>query len=391
MEKNPNVMLMIETSRAYGRGLLRGIAKYSSLYGGWNIYRQPEFYMRKSGRKKTFVFHPEESDFDGIIMREQDNTEEILALKIPIIIVSFREETINIPRIDVDCDSLGRIAAEHFIDRGFKNFAYCGFAYMYWSVKRRRSFENTLNDAGYNVHVYEQSKAKSAIRWKDEKVIICQWLKALPKPIGLFACNDDRGEQVIDACKAAGIRIPDEIAVLGVDNDEFVCGLTAPPLSSIALNTEQAGFQAAEMLNKLMTNRNPGDNTTIIVSGSHVVTRQSSDILAIEDQEVSRAVHFIRENITGPIQVNDVVRITTLSRCGLYQRFHKVLGHSVHDEIKRVRSEKIAQLLLDSDFSIGQIALKMGFQDSNHIARYFKKIKGVTPLAYRKKQGQKPI
>ncbi len=381
-------MLMIETSRAFGRGLLRGIAKYSSLHGGWNIYRQPEFYMRKSGREQTFVFHPEESEFDGIIMREQDNTEDILALGVPTIIVSFREETIDIPRVDVDCAGLGRMAAEHFLDRGFKHFAYCGFEFMYWSVRRRRSFESMLNDAGCNVHMYEQTKAQSAKRWKDEKRIMSEWLKTLPKPIGLFACNDDRGEQVIDACKAAGICIPDEVAVLGVDNDEFVCGLTVPPLSSIALSTEQAGFETAEMLSKLMAAEDLKGQTTVMVTGSHVVTRQSSDILAIEDPEVSRAVHYIRSNNTKPVQVNDVVRITTLSRCGLYQRFHKVLGHSVHDEIKRVRSEKIAQLLLESSMTVGQIALEMGFQDSNHIARYFKKVKGVTPLAYRKAHGR---
>ena len=386
MEKIPNVMLLLETSRGYGRGLLRGIAKYTSIHGPWNMYREPEFYLSQTNKKKRFIFQPAGKSIDGIIMREQPNTEEILELGIPTVIALYRQENfVNIPCIDVDNAKIGQIAAEHFLERGFRNFAYCGFDSFFWSIRRSNSFAKKLSEEGYSVNFYSKPTKRSFIPWEDEQIFICDWLKSLPKPVGLFTCNDDRGEQIIDACKISGIHIPDEIAVLGVDNDEFACTLSTPSLSRIALNTEQGGFKAAKLLSRLMAGEKKLQEKVVLISPLQVETRQSTDILAIEDAEVAKAVHFIRTNSKMPIQVNDVVEVTNLSRCGLYLRFHKSLGHSVHDEIKRARTDIIAHLLLNSDLSISQIALELGFSDSNHIARFFKKVKGITPLNYRKK------
>ena len=211
MANIPNIMLLIETSRGYGRGLLRGIARFSSLYGPWNIYREPEFYLKKSGGKRQYLFRPDGKAFDGIIMREQPNTKEILDLGIPTVIASYREEhLVDIPRIDVNCRKIGILAAEHFLERGFKNFAYCGFEFMYWSKRRGDSYAERLNEAGCQTHYYHCPKGKSIMAWEAELPILCDWLKSLPKPIGLFTCNDDRGEQIIDACKVADIRLPDD-------------------------------------------------------------------------------------------------------------------------------------------------------------------------------------
>jgi LacI family transcriptional regulator len=343
--------------------------------------------LKRTNKKRNFMILLKERVIDGIIMREQPNTEELLKLGIPTVIASYREENISeVPCVDVDCAKIGKMAAEHFLNKGFRKFAYCGFDFMYWSRRRAKGFADKLAKAGFDVIFYTPPKKGSIISWDDEQPYVRKWLESLPKPVGLFTCNDDRGEQVIEACRLAGIRLPDEVAVLGVDNDEFICNLSAPPLSSVRLSTEKAGFEAAETLGRLMAGELSAAHKTIMVSPIDIVTRQSTDMLAIEDPEVAKAVHFIRHNSNGPLQVMDVVNVANLSRCGLYLRFHKALGYSVYDEIKRSRAERIAKLLLNSDLSISQIALQLGFTDANHIARYFKKVKGMTPLVYRKER-----
>jgi len=386
MVKTPNVILLIESSREYGRGLLRGIARYARIFGPWNIYREPEFYLQKATKMQTFIRNSGQRVFDGIIMREQSNTEDILALGIPTIIASYRKEDIsNGCSISVNCAKIGQIAAKHFLQKGFKHFAYCGYDFMYWSRRRQVSFVQYLEEAGHKVNLYKVPRKRNFIPWQDEQPFVCNWLKSLPKPVAIFTCNDDRGSQIIDACRVLRLNCPDDVAVLGVDNDEFICNLSTPSLSSIPLNTEKAGFEAAEILSRMMAGEIGPDKKVIISEPMSIVNRQSTDILAVEDQEVAKAVRFIRQNADIPVQVADVVERTNLSRCGLYLRFQKAFGYSVHDEIKRMRVERIAKLLLETDMSISQIALKMGFADLNHVARYFKNLKGLTPLAYRKK------
>ena len=222
-----------------------------------------------------------------------------------------------------------------------------------------------------------------------EQGLIADWLKSLPKPVGLMVCNDDRGRQITETCNAVGLNVPDEISVVGVDNDNLVCELSSPPLSSIALSVERAGYEAAELLDKLMAGKKKKTTRTITVSPTHIVTRQSTNILAIEDHEVVQAVRFIRKHPKEPIQVGDVVNVVTLSRRVLERRFRKALGRSVHDEIRRVRIEQVARMLMETNLSVSQIALDLGYPGVDHIARYFQREKGMSPLAYRKQYGSR--
>jgi len=281
------------------------------------------------------------------------------------------------------------MAAEYLHNRGLRQFAYCGFDDMPWSRNRHKSFQQRIAEAGFEIHSYSQPKSRIKRLWQNEQKFLADWLKSLPKPIGLMACNDDRGQDVLNACKVAGLDVPDDIAVLGVDNDELICDLSRPPLTSVALNTERAGYEAAELLDKLIKGDEKMANQTIMVRPTNVVTRQSTEILAIEDREVIRAVRYIRQHTKKAIQVTDVVGVTNLSRRVLEKRFRKVLSRSILKEIRRSRVNQIAGMLVETNQSILQIALASGFTDANHISRYFQREKGISPVAYRKQYCRK--
>ena len=254
---------------------------------------------------------------------------------------------------------------------------------MFFSIDRSEKFRRYIDQAGYQTHFYKQPRPKNRRLWEDEQHFMVEWLKSLPKPVGLMTCNDDRSQHVIDACKIADISAPDQLAVIGVDNDDLICDLSNPPLSSIALNTVKAGYQAAAALHKLMAGDNMNDHI-ITVSPTHVVARQSTDILAIQDSDVAEAVRFIRLHAKEPVQVDEVVDAVALSRRSLERRFRRILGRSIHHEIRRVRVEQVIRMLLETNMSISQIALALGYPGVNNVARYFRQETGISPLAYRK-------
>lgn len=395
IKKIPKVLLQIETSREYGRGLLLGIVKYSNIYGPWSFYQEypsPIFYMEpgffsKLPKKVKKTPFPKNVDFDGIITRDPQKIEKLIISKnIPTIVAIYLEKPIpGLSSIVTDNETIGRMAAEHMLDRGFRHFAYCGFEGMFWSRDSGESFSKRIAEEGYETHFYKCPKKK--LRIFDEQVVIADWLKTLPTPIGMMTCNDDRGRQVLEACKIAGIKVPDEVAVIGADNDEIVCGLSGPPLSSIALDTERIGYEAAELLDKLMRGQTTGTHK-IVARPTHIVTRQSSDILAIEDPYVVEAIRYIREHAKEMIQVDDVVGAAMISRRTLERRFRKELGRSVLEELRRARVAQIAQMLIETNLPVSQIASTLGFPSTKHIARYFHREKGINLVAFRRKYGK---
>jgi LacI family transcriptional regulator len=323
-------------------------------------------------------------------MRDTGKPEEITAMRVPTIIASaIKQQMPGIPTIGTDDATIGEMGAEHLLERGFRHFGYCGFDDMSWSQKRKDSFANSIAEANLKTSVYRQPKTRSRRVWENEQNLVADWLKSLPKPVGLMVCNDDRGRQVIETCNAARLSVPDQIAVIGVDNDRLVCELSNPPLSSIALNVERAGYEAAQLLDKMMAGPKKKTTHTITVSPTHTVTRQSTDILAIDDPLVSAALRFIRQNARNDIQVIDVAEAVSTSRRSLQQRFRKLLYRSLHEEIIRVRVELVAQLLVETNLSVSNIGARLNYASPEHISRSFKRIKGLTPLAYRKKYGSK--
>ena len=387
MPEVPKVILLIDTARAYGRGLLRGIAKYSDLHGPWIYYWKAPFYREPAG-KEVALSRLRKLDANGIIMREQKKTREIINIGLPTIISPYKKQFPGLPNIIPDDGAIGKMAAEHLLDRGFRFFAYCGFEDMFASRNRGEVFRKRIADTGFETYVYKEPRPRVKRLWENEQNLMADWLKSLPKPVGLMGFNDDRARQVMEACKIAGLHVPEEVAIIGVDNDDLVCNLSHPPLSSVALNFERSGYEAAELLHKLMAGKKLADKK-IVVHPTHVVTRQSTDILAMEDPDVVEAVRFIRQHSKEPIQVSDVVAAAMVSRRVLYQRFREVLGCSPKEEIRRARVEQIVRMLIETNLPISKIALTLGYANVAHIARYFRQEKGMNLQTYRKLYGSK--
>jgi len=382
MRRIPKVILLIETSRAYGRGLLRGITKYSRLYGPWVFYSEPGGLEKALPKMKHW-------SANGIIMRDSTRGSEALKMGVPIIVsVHLKEHIKGTPYIDTNGVVIGRMAAEHLLDRGFRYFGFCGFDDLHWSRERCKNFSKRVTEAGFEMYVYKQPKSRVRRSWENEQVLMADWLKSLPKPVGLMACNDDRGRHVIEACKVTGLHVPEEVAVIGVDNDELVCELSDPPLSSVALNVERGGYEAAELLDKLMAGEK-AENKDIIVQPTHIVTRQSTDILAVDDIDVAEALRFIRLHAKEPIQVGEVADAAALSRRALQQRFRRTLNRTVYDEIRHARMEQAARMLAETNLSVSQIAQKLGYSGVEKMSRSFRREIGMSPLAYRKCYGLK--
>lgn len=370
------VLVFVETSREFGRGLLYGIAKYSRLHGHWRVYQRPV-------ALDSSLPDWRDMKIDGAIARDVKVAQGLVNAGFPVVFVQHSRDIYeHFPCLLTDAQSIATMGAEHLLERGFKNFAFCGYEQYIWSRNRCRVFCERISKAGYDVLVYNQPRSREKRLWKNEQHILADWLVSLPKPIALMACNDDRALQVVEACKLAGIAVPEDVAVIGVDNDPLVCELADPPISSIALTTEAAGYAAAELLDRLMHGE-PMAGQRITVYPSHVVTRVSTDVTAVTDPEVAAAVCYIREHADQPLQVEDVVRATSVSRRVLENRFRTLLRRSIHQEIQRVKVNYITQLLVDTDLSIKEIARRCGFDSPGHIARYFRRVTGVSLREYR--------
>jgi LacI family transcriptional regulator len=385
MKPKFKITLFIETARKCDREILRGVARYSRLHGPWSISKTPPYYRTPSGRKNFINLTTIHSD--GVIFMETESPEQILPTGLPAIAIDVRDQIYGLANIVGDCKKIGEIAAKHFLERGFKKFAFCGFDDIHWSHERCDSFIDYLQKAGYDVQLYNQKTPsyKSNMGWEKEKKQMIQWLKRLSFPVAIMACNDDRADNILEACKDCQIKVPDEIAVLGVDNDDMVCEITEPPLSSIEMNFEKAGFEAAHVLEKWMKGENMA-NETIIISPTRVFVRQSTDILAIDDREVANAISFINEHVREPIQVIDVANSVSVSRRMLEKRFKVAIGMSIGAKIRKVRADHIAKLLLETNMSISEIAHSMGFDSQANFSRYFQKEFQMKPLRYRKMQ-----
>lgn len=371
------VILLLETSREFGRQLIIGIARYSRLNGPWSFYKEPT-------DLKSSIPHLTGWKPDGIIMRDSLISKELLKLKIPTILaIHDSRYPKDMPVIKTDSRSIAKMASEHLLEKGLKNLAFCGFDTYDWSKERGEFFGEFNRQAGCGTHTYVAPKKVRKDDWENEQHHVSEWVRALPKPVGIFACNDDRGQDVLEVCKMNNLNVPEDVAVIGVDNDRMICDIGDPPLTSIALNVEAAGFEAARLMDQ-MTGNKKISRKQIMVTPTHVVQRQSTDILAVDDFEVVSAINYIRKNARKKILVGDVVKVTSVSRRTLETKLRKTIHRSIHREIQQVRVELISRLLMETELSISEITALFDFTDVEHISRYFKKEKGVTLQEFRK-------
>lgn len=378
-----HVALLIETSGSYGRGLLRGIARYNREHANWSVF------LRPTGLSDPLPVWLRDWDGDGILARQVSpelwKTAE--ARGIPVVNLRGAREDAPAPCVTVDNVEIARLAAEHLLERGFRRFAFCGKHVGANPVldQRGEHFAQRVRAAGYPCESYQPAPDNGKTGWEAEQDRLASWLRTLPKPIGVLACNDERGLQILDACRRAAIHVPDEVAVLGVDNDVPLCELTIPPLSSIDVNTEAVGNEAAALLEHLMTG-NPRPDRPLRLPPRGVVVRRSTDTTASDDEDVCRALRFIHDNACRGLQASHVLAHLGMSRAALQARIKQVTGRTIHREIQRVRLTRAAELLTGSDLTIKQVARESGFASVQYLTRVFRAHLGETPALYRRRR-----
>lgn len=330
---------------------------------------------------------------DGIFgyTYENVNIAKLIAdMGIPAIAMEIEKATSKILPLTMNHYTIAQLAAEYFVGRSFKHFGYCGFEDFKWSQQRGADFGEVVAKYGFKTFFCRLPKAKQSLAKHKEQTLIARWLGSLPKPIAIMACNDDRSVDVLAACKIANINVPEEVAILGVDNDELVCELSNPQLSSIVLSTKRTGYEAARILDQLMKGQKIAKSEKqVSILPLHIVTRQSTDITAAEDKLVVEAVKFIHSRSKEFIQVIDVAEAIGLSRRGLETRFRRALGRSVLEEINYHRVNQMANMLISTNLSISQISRLLGSSHTGNMSRFFKQQKGINPLEYRRKFGPK--
>lgn len=375
-----NVALFIETSNAYARGLLEGVLQYVRGHDPWSLYL-PE--QERGAPPPTWLA---KWKGDGIIARIESDaiSKSLRRLRVPIVDVSAARHSPTIPYVETNDRAIAELAAEHFLQRGFTRLAFCGDPGFAWSSLRREHFTAIIRQAGRELHCYESiSRWANNYSWTAEKQRLIHWVKSLPQPIGIFACYDIKAQQLLEVCRELSIAVPESVAVLGVDNDRLVCELSSPPLSSIIPNTNRTGYEAAAILDRMMAGEKvPAQGYFVEPLG--VQTRQSTDILAIDDPEVATALSYIRENAWRGVNVADLLKIVPLSRRVLESRFRKLLGRTPHQEIMRLRIERVKQLLRETDASLETISRRTGFENAAYLSVAFRREVGKPPSRYRR-------
>jgi LacI family transcriptional regulator len=383
----PEVLLVFLFYHEECSAMLRGIAHYERSHRPWRAYIDDEAQTEKDpgwirSRK-----------WSGVINRHTSPAvaNECLRLGVPLVDLNDCAPYEAIPKIRPDNRAIGHMGAEHFLERGFSRLGFSGFSNCAWSCERRDGFVEAAGLAQVGCHDFEvEYPGDLTPAWDAEQTkALSQWLRALPKPIGVMACNDMRAFEVMAACEAAHLLVPEEVAVLGVNNDEIRCELAFPPLSSVATDSFQSGYRAAEALDRLMRGE-PLEQSYVRIDPRGIVTRQSTDILAIDDRHVAAALSYIREHAFEGLTVEKLLRPAGASRSQLEKKFRRFLGRSPQAEIRRIQLDRVRSLLANTDFPLKKIAELTGFEHVEYMHVLFKKTVGLTPGEYRRRHQAPP-
>ena len=376
MARLPHVALLIETSRSYGRGVLVGVRRYLSERGPWSVYLEPR--ALESGAPpwlRGWKGH-------GILSRTGSAAlaRRLTATSVPVVELRSHRLLPGAPWIGVDNRALGDLVATHLLDRGFRTFGLLALGSEDFFRERCDNFVSTLRDRGFPCAVLQAPSGA----WEAQQRALVRWARGLPKPAGVMACTDQLGFWLLDACTRAGIAVPEEIAVVGVENDEALCAMSRPPMSSVALPTERIGYEAARVLDRLMRGRRIAQRR-IEIEPLGVVARRSSDVIAVADARLASALRHIRDHACEGIGVDDVLRAAPMSRSSLERGLRKALGRSPRDELLRVRLEAARRLLAETDLKLAAVAQRSGFRHAQRLCERFRAAFGETAGAYRER------
>lgn len=382
------LIFLSDFTEAFPHNLLQGILTYAKQKAKepWVVCRMPPSYKDQYGIEGV-VEWAKNWNANAIIGRFNSDEDVSLFQQNGIIAVAqdFKQRFCNIPNITSDYKATGHMAAAFFLERGFKHFAFYGYENTVWSDERCDGYQQHIEAAGLGTHFYAYTNQPLETLWYYDTTPLVQWLKGLPPQTALFCCDDNQGNKITEACKLSGIRIPEDIAVLGVDNDTTVCDLSDPPLSSINLDIEHGGYDAAELITQLMKHPEMKYHD-VIIKPTTIINRASTNSFATDDPYIAQALEFIHNNLYAQLTVTDLVKQLPLSRRLLENRFKQATGKSVYNYILNTRMELFARLIQETDKPISEIAIDMGFNNYGNLARQFKMIKGCTPTEYRNQE-----
>ena len=378
--KRPEVALLVETSNAYCRDLLQGIRDYLREHGEWAMHLTE---LGRSGDVPWFASW----QGDGVIARIETNAMEaaVRAKGVPVVNVSGAELAPEFPSVIADGAALSRLAADHLLQRGFRHFGYCGDSRFAWAGDYGRHFAAALKRSGHACDVFD-SRPGDAANWNREQRKLASWIQSLPKPAGIMACYDIRGQHVLDVCRRLGVQVPEEVAVIGQHNDELLCAFCNPPLSSVMPDARRAGFESAALLDRMMRGQRVGVKP-LKIEPLGVVTRQSTDVVAVPDARLAAAVRFIRAHACEGIGVQEVLEAVPMSRTAFERRFRSHFGHAPYAEIMQVRLQQARQLLATTRLSVAEVAERAGFSSGEYLCVAFKKQSWPSPKTFRSPQG----
>lgn len=380
------LLIITDFTEQFAYRLLRGIMDYSRrMEEQWVVCKMPPSYKRELGIEGVVKWALK---WQADVVIGQFDPDDDVALFRTNGIVAIAQDYISpfkeIPNITADYHRTGAMAAERFCGHGFKNFGFFGYKGVCWSDGRLEGYRDRLTpDFGEDaVHIFNHQQISSM--WNYDYTELGRWLIELPKPIGVFACDDNQAEILLEACHVAGISVPMEVAIIGVDNDEVTCNLTSPALTSIDMDIERGGYEAAEMAERMVHDKSfLGED--IVIRPVAVVGRGSTGFMATKDPIVSSALRYIYQNRARKMLVSDVIKQVPVSRRLLEQRFKDATGASIYTVISNLRMDYFAQQLLSSSETISEIAARMDEPDTKSISRRFQALKGCTPSEYRKR------
>jgi len=382
-----HVVVIVESSSTYGRSCAQGIARYARNHGRWLIRHMPHNEMPVLNPNVPWKW-----EWDGVIARIANRRLRNLVkrLNLPTVDIMGAMQLDDVVVVDADHQRIVELATDHLLSGGLTHLAFCGVPGLAFSDQRQRMFEDVPLPQRITRHVYRVPKGRSGSptasnqRWWRDLKSMRAWLERLPKPVGIVACNDTRARHVAEVCLAAGLDVPRDVAVIGVDNDDLICEISTPRLSSVDPNAETIGYEAARALDELMDGRKPR-RRPIRISPLGIERRGSSDVQAFDHRDIDEAIRFIREHSDDGINVSNVVAKIGVSRSTLERRFRDLLGCTVHEYIHRRRMERVRRLLLETNYTAARIAEMTGFSTSTYFGATFRKHTGMTPGQFRRK------
>ncbi len=377
------VALLVETSNAFSREVLHGVRDWMRANGSWAIHLSEQ---GRGSHPPSWIHHWRG---DGIIARIETPAiaKAVRARRVPVVNVSAAGFAPEAPSVISDSRGIAQMAASHLLERGVRSFGFCGDARYVWSRRHGENFAAALCGAGHECDIFPVARDDFA-NWKREQTKLSRWLKALPKPAGVMACYDIRGQQVLDVCRAIGLRVPEDVAVIGQHNDELLCELCEPPLSSVIPNARLVGLEASRLLDQLMRGQTVAP-VPVEIPPVGVATRASTDLVAVDDPRLATAIRFIREHAFAEMTVSDIARAAGMSRSLLERKFRDVVGTSIWDHVLQLRLRAAEQLLMQTTVSIAEIAERTGFGTAEHFSASCKRLTGASPKELREGGGMR--